>query len=169
MQVLNKINLYINRGMVFTAGIFLLSMIVLTCANIFMREVWEPVRGTFELMGFFGSAAGSFSLGYTQMKRGHIAVDVLIKRFSKKTENILNLINNLVCLLFFSLVAWQVAVKATTLLQTGEVTETLRIVYYPFTYGVALGCAVLSLVFLADIVNIVFKMKGEGTLKGEGT
>jgi hypothetical protein len=30
------------------------------------------------------------------------------------------------------------------------VTETLRIVYYPFTYAVAFGCFSLALVFLVE-------------------
>jgi hypothetical protein len=56
-------------------------------------------------------------------------------------------------MIFFAIVAWQIAKYGTILLRTGEVTETLRIVYYPFAYGVALGCASLSLVFLSDFLK----------------
>ncbi|MGA9178233.1 MAG: TRAP transporter small permease, partial [Desulfobacterales bacterium] len=56
--------------------------------------------------------------------------------------------------------AWQIAVKATTLMNTGEITETLRIIYYPFTYGVAFGCAALSLVLFTDLVRFFFMEKG---------
>jgi hypothetical protein len=59
-------------------------------------------------------------------------------------------------MVFFALVSWQIAKYATTLWKTGELTETLRIVYYPFTYGVAFGCATLSLVFLTDLLKSVF-------------
>ena len=90
------------------------------------------------------------------MKRGHISVDVLVLGFSKKTQRVLNAINCFICMIFFALVSWQIARYATTLWKTGEVTETLRIVYYPFTYGVALGCAILSLVFLTDFLRSIF-------------
>ena len=62
-------------------------------------------------------------------------------------------VNNIICTVFFAIVSWQVAKYATILLKTGEVTETLRIIYYPFTYGVALGCAMLALVFLTHFLK----------------
>jgi hypothetical protein len=55
---------------------------------------------------------------------------------------------------FFAIASWQITVKATTLMQTGEITETLRIIYYPFTYAVALGCLVLTLVMLVDLIKL---------------
>ncbi|HHC24172.1 MAG TPA: TRAP transporter small permease [Desulfobacterales bacterium] len=153
MQALDKITQFLNQVLLWIAGCFLVGMIVLTCANILLRIIWEPIRGTFELMGFFGAVVTAFALGYTQIRRGHIAVDVLINTFSEKTREALNLINSIICLLFFGIATWQIAKKATTLLTTGEVTETLRIIYYPFTYAVALGCALTALVFLVDLLR----------------
>ncbi len=150
-----------NQGLTVIGGVFLLSMIALTCGNILLRLVWTPIPGAFELMGFFGAVAGSFALGYTQIHRGHIAVDVLINTFSPGTRRILHGLNSLVCALFFGVVAWQVGVKAHTLMVTGEVTETLRIIYYPFTYGVAAGCGGLALVFLLDLTRPFFSNKDD--------
>jgi TRAP-type C4-dicarboxylate transport system permease small subunit len=128
---------------------------VLTCANIFLRVVWLPVSGTFELMGYFSAVAMAFALGYTQIAKGHISVDIVVSRFPAGTRRVINAINNLVCALFFAVVVWQIAKYGTTLWRTGEVTETLRIIYYPFTYAVGLGCALLSLVFLAEFLKSV--------------
>ncbi len=156
MVILDRISHYLNQILICIAGLFLMAMIFLTCANVFSRLVWIPISGSFELMGYFGAVLTAFALGYTQIRRGHIAVDVLVLRFSKKTQRILNGINYLICMVFFALVSWQIAKYATTLWKTGELTETLRIVYYPFTYGVAFGCATLSLVFLTDLLKSVF-------------
>jgi hypothetical protein len=41
------------------------------------------------------------------------------------------------------------------------VTETLLIIYYPFTYGVALGCFLLSLVMLVEFLKVFFAEKEE--------
>ncbi|MBW1704291.1 MAG: TRAP transporter small permease [Deltaproteobacteria bacterium] len=153
MTVLDKFSHYLNQALIWIAGCFLAAMILLTCANIFMRIVWVPISGTFELMGYFGAIVTAFALGYTQIKRGHIAVDIVVLGFSKKVQKILNAVNYLICMVFFSVVAWQIAKYATTLWKTGEVTETLRIIYYPFTYGVAFGCVILSLVFLINFLK----------------
>jgi hypothetical protein len=39
--------------------------------------------------------------------------------------------------------------------ETGEVTETLQIIYYPFTYAVALGCLIMAFTFLVDFLKSI--------------
>jgi TRAP-type C4-dicarboxylate transport system permease small subunit len=134
-------------------------MVLLTCANIVFRMFWVPVSGTYELMGFSGALLTAFALAYTQIKKGHIAVDVLVNVFPKKTQWLLSVINNAMCFIFFMLAGWQLAVKANTLRTTGEITETLRIIYYPFTYAVALGCGVLALILLTDFLRQLIPAK----------
>jgi len=159
MRVLDKISGSLIGLLKWIGGFFLVSMILLTCANILFRLVGMPIRGTFELMGFFGAIVTAFALGYTQTRRAHISVDIFVNTFSKKTRRVIDAINHAICFLFFSIAAWQIGIKATTLMNTGEVTETLRIVYYPFTYGVAFGCAALSLVLFADLIMLFFPEK----------
>lgn len=159
-KMLAKLIGWVNRWLVLSAGVFLVVMVVLTCANIGLRIVWLPVRGTFELMGFLGALVTALSLGYTQAQRGHIAVDVLINTFPPVVRRLLGLINSAVCAGFFALVAWQLAEKAAVLRQTGELTETLRVPYYPFTYGAAAGCGVLALVFLAELFKGLHPIRG---------
>jgi len=153
MKTLDRINHFSNRIFISIAGCFLMGMVLLTCANILLRLIWQPISGTYELMGFFGSVVTAFALGYTRMMRGHVSVDVLINTFSENTKSALNILNNFICLIFFVIASWQMAKKATTLLTTGEVTETLKIIYYPFTYAAAAGCVLLSLIFLADLIR----------------
>ena len=159
MKNLDRISQVLNGVLMWIGGLFLIGMVALTCGNIVFRLLWLPIRGAFELMGYFGAVVAAFALGYTQIKKGHIAVDVLINSFSDRTRRVINALNSAACLLFLSVCAWQISVKATTLWQTGEVTETLRIIYYPFTYGVALGCALLALVFLTDLLKALFPHK----------
>jgi len=153
MKILEKISLILNRTLIWIAGFILGGMILLTCANIFLRLVWMPVRGTYELMGYAGAVITAFALGYTQLKKGHIAVDILVKCFSEKSQKIISCINSAICLIFFSFASWQIIKIGTNLLQTGETSETLKIVYYPFTYCVALGCFVMALVMLVDFLK----------------
>ena len=154
VKLIEKISGLLNKLLTLLGGIFLVGMIALTCANILSRLVWVPITGTFEMMGFFGAIVTAFALGYTQVKKGHIAVDVLVNRFSDGTKKVLSIINNTICSFFFLVAAWQIVVKATTLMKTGEVTETLQVIYYPFTYAVAFGCLVLSLTLITEIIRV---------------
>ena len=153
MNLLNTINGIVNKILLVIGGIFLVGMILLTCANIFLRVTWLPIRGTFELMGFFGAIVTAFALSSTQQKQGHIAVNVLVNSFSPKARQFATTINRIACMLFFGIATWQLAKKATILWNTGEVTETLRIIYYPFIYAAAFGCAALALGFFIDLAK----------------
>ncbi|MDC3237225.1 TRAP transporter small permease [bacterium] len=158
-MILTKITETLNKLLTFLAGLILIVMVLLTCANIVFRMFWVPISGTYELMGFAGALLTSFALAYTQIKKGHIAVDVLVNVFPKKTRWFIAAINNGMCFIFFMLAGWQLTIKANTLRTTGEVTETLRIIYYPFTYAVALGCAVLALILLTDFLRQLIPAK----------
>ena len=156
MEILEKISRILNRTFMWIAGAFMAAMILVTCANIFFRIVWVPIKGTFELMGLFGAVATAFVLGYTQLKKAHISVDILVNGFSQRIRTVFNGINYFICMIFFAVLGWQISRLATTIWKTGEVTETLRIIYYPFTYGVAFGCFLLALVLLVDFLKLFF-------------
>ena len=160
MGVLEKFYRVLNRVFIWCAGLCLAAMILMTCANIFLRVVWVPLKGTYELMGYFGALVTAFALGYTKMKKAHIAVDVLVTLFKPKVQLILQGISSLICTIFFSIAGWQLSQYATNLWKTGEVTETLLIAYYPFAYGVAGGCLLLALVMLVEFLKLLFTRQG---------
>ena len=109
MEILEKISRILNRTFMLIAGAFMAAMILITCANIFLRVVWVPIKGTFELMGFFGAIATAFALGYTQIHRGHVAVDILFSAYSRRARKFLNVLNSAICMVFFSFVAASLA------------------------------------------------------------
>jgi hypothetical protein len=49
--------------------------------------------------------------------------------------------------------------KALVLMRVGELSETLRIIYYPFTLAVAFGCLVLCLALVTDFLKALFPPK----------
>ena len=156
MQILASVARFVEGVLAVVAGVALACMVLLTCSNIFLREIWMPISGTFELLGFFGAIATTFALGYTQRYRMHIAVTVLVDRFSSRTKRALTVLNDLMCMVFFVLVGWQTILMSNTYVRENEVTETLQIIFYPFTYGTALGCLVLALVFLNQTLQTIF-------------
>lgn len=159
---MDKINGLLNSALTFISGIFLVAMMVLTCGNILFRIVWVPIPGTYELMGLFGAIVTAFALGRTQDRKGHVAVDVLVNTFSAKVRKVLTVGGDLVSMVFFIVAAWQLTVKGDILRKTGELTETLKIIYYPFIYAVAFGCLVLALVCFGGILKAILPGK-DGT------
>ncbi|MFH1156414.1 MAG: TRAP transporter small permease [Pseudomonadota bacterium] len=160
MNSLLKITRFINLLLLWIGGICLGGMILLTCANIVMRQIWVPIPGTFEIMGYAGAIAAAFALGFAQTSRSHISVDVLVNTYPRSLKRFMTLVNSGVCCLFFAIAAWYLVQKALTLKNAGELSETLRIIYYPVTVAVALGCLSLALTLLTDFLKVVFPPKG---------
>ena len=159
MDQLIRINKFLNKLLTLTGGVVLLAMIILTCANIFVRQIASPIPGVFELMGFAGAVVSAFALGYTQFTNGHIAVDILVNTYPKPLKRMASILNHGVCCVFFSVLGWFMIEKALTLKNTGELSETLRIIYYPFILAVALGFFILALALFTDLLKAVLVRK----------
>jgi len=150
---LERANRMLNRVLVTIAGAILVIMMLLACVNVALRSLGYPVKGTFELVGFFGAVVAAFALGRTQMAGEHISVDVLIARFPGELKRILTAICNLLGMVFFALAGWETARQGTTLWRVQEMSGTLHIVYFPFVYTVSLGCFVLALVLFLELLK----------------
>jgi TRAP-type C4-dicarboxylate transport system permease small subunit len=128
-------------------------MMVLTCLDIVLRLFRHPIPGTYEMVGFLGAVFAAFSLGYTSVNRGHIAVDFLVQKLSVRTQNWVDGINALICSVFFGFLARQCLVYAADLKTFGEVSMTLQMPIYPFVYGIGAGCFLLTLVLAVRFVK----------------
>jgi len=158
---LERISNKLSKWFSWIGGVALLSMTGIACANMLMRPIGTPLTGAYELVGFFGALVVALPLGYAQITRSHISVDILATRYSKRTQRIVNLISSFLCMIFFILVAWQSAIYASTIWKRGETSETLRIIYHPFVYVVALCCLLLALVLLVDLLKSIARIKGD--------
>jgi len=149
----------LNSILVAIAGLFLVAMVALACANVVLRGFDMPIKGTFELMGLFGAVVAAFALATTQVQRQHIAVDVLIRAFPLRVRRLLGILNYLIGTALFLLAAWQTGLLGTNLWRVHELSETLRIVYFPFVYSVSLGCVLIALVLMIELLKA---LGGEG-------
>ncbi len=154
MEAIDKISDFLNRWAGIIAGIILVFMILLTMGNIVLRRVWVPIRGTYEIMGFAGAVITAMAMGLTQKKREHIHVDILVSRFPRVVKKVVFGVNTALCSAFFLVAAWFVVQRGMTLFETGEVSETLRMAYYPFAFVVAFGCFLLAAMLFIDLIKL---------------
>ena len=157
MEKLKKIDAFLNRLMMIIAALAIVALMLLTTANVVLRIVHVPYSGTYELAGFLGAVVVAFALGYTQKRKDHIMVDIVTRKFPPGIVRIIDSIAYLVCAIFFGIVTVQVFAWGMIIYHTGEVSETLKIIYYPFVWCVALGFAVLTFTLLIDFIFAVTK------------
>ena len=137
------------------AALMLLTMMLLTTADVIMRFFKRPIPGTYEMIGLFGSATIACALGYTSVAKGNIAVDLVARKLPLRIRAITDGVNATIALMLFAILTWQGLVHGSTLLRTGEVSLTVKMPIYPFAFGLAIGCSLLCLVLIGDIVRAV--------------
>jgi TRAP-type C4-dicarboxylate transport system permease small subunit len=77
----------------------------------------------------------------------------LTAKFPKRVNRILDGINYFITMIFFAIISWQVLVWGMKISRSGEVSETLKIVFHPFIYSVSFGFAVFSLTLIIDFLK----------------
>jgi TRAP-type C4-dicarboxylate transport system permease small subunit len=159
MERLQKIEHILNRFLMIIGGVAVLGLMGLATGNVVLRVFHAPFRGAYEVVSFLGAVVIACALGFTQKRKDNIVVNILTERFSKQTNRVLNTFSYFITMLFFAVVAWQVFVYAFHLWQGGEVSETLKLIYYPFVLVTGFGFAALSFTLLVDF--LVTLIKGE--------
>jgi len=153
IALLDKLSEQVANALTVLAGIFLVAMMALACANMVLRAVWVPVQGTFELMGFMGAVVAAFSLAFAQRKKAHIAVGILLARFPAIIRRLADAATSLASCGFFLLCGMETYKWAAFLVETGELSETLQIIYHPFVFAAAAGCFALAFVLFVDTLK----------------
>jgi TRAP-type C4-dicarboxylate transport system permease small subunit len=162
MNSLEKINDFLNKILMVLGGVAVLLLMSVATVNAFLRIplIKSTWRGAYETVGFLGALVIAFALGYTQKRKDHIVVDILTEKFPKRVNRVLDGINYLITTIFFAIVSWQVFVWGMKISKSGEVSETLKIVFHPFIYSVSFGFAVFSLTLIIDFLKNL-KKKGD--------
>jgi TRAP-type C4-dicarboxylate transport system permease small subunit len=140
----------VSRGFNALAGTAVVAMMILTCADVILRLFRHPVPGTYEIIGFLGTVVISFSLAYTSLEKGHIAVELLIEKLPRRIRAGIESATSLMGAALFALITLQSIAYAVDLKRSGEVSVTLTMPIYPFIYGIALGSGLLCLVLLVE-------------------
>ena len=149
LQRFEKSLIVIARGFNWVAGAAVIAMMLLTCLDVGLRFFRRPIPGTYEVVGMLGAVFVAFSLAETSLKRGHIAVDFLVRKLNAAWQAAIDAFNAAVCGVLFSLIAWQSLRYAHDLRTSGEVSMTLQLPLYPFVNAIALGCGLLAVVLVA--------------------
>jgi TRAP-type C4-dicarboxylate transport system permease small subunit len=116
--------------------------------------------GAYELASFLGAVVTAFSLGYTQKRKGHIVVDILSETFSPAVKRVVDSVSYFITMIFFAIISWVICRWGLRIAASGEVSETLKIAYYPFILCVALGFAFLCLTLIMDFLSALLKKGG---------
>lgn len=151
--IFEKFTLKVSQFFAWISGSAVIVMMLLIVINGIKRSFSTPILGTTEIVGWLAAISVSFALGFTQIHRGHVDIDLLVAKFPKGLQKVLRIIVTFLSLGFFSIVGWQLIHYAFSLSANHNVSQTLGVIYYPFVILSALGFLVFALVLLKDLIS----------------
>jgi TRAP-type mannitol/chloroaromatic compound transport system permease small subunit len=163
LQLIDLIGKFSEFG-VLLAGLALMLMMFIGAADVIMDKLFNrPIPGTLEfsesllVMSFF------LAIGFTQLRRRHIAVELFTSRVKGTKKEVLNLISYFLLLIFFFLIAiqgWKFALHSLKILefQSGPINFPV----YPAKSVAAFGLSLMTLQCFADLVDGIRKIIRRG-------
>ena len=112
MQGIRKFTEWITTLFKVVGGVSLVIMTAIACLNMCMRLLGKPLAPAYELVSYLGAVTVALPLGYAQLKKSHITVDILSTRFPAGLRKIITGISLVISSAFFSIAAWKVGQHA---------------------------------------------------------
>lgn len=118
--------------------------ILLVSVDVFGRYLLNrPVRGSIEIVEQTMAIVGGCAIMYATVKRGHVAINILSARFSRRTQIIMQVIFSLLGFAAWAVLAYRIYMDSLQVLKFSQSTIVLGINMAPFLLALAL-CAFLS-------------------------
>jgi TRAP-type transport system small permease protein len=150
----NQLVVWISRIMAGVAAVVLFAMMMIAVIDVCGRFFFnKPMNGSFELGGILLVTAGTWGMGYCQLRKNNIRIDVLTDRFPKRFKPAFDIFAYIFCIVASGAVTWRVTVMTLEYMTTsqGGLTATLLIPYWPFMLTLAMGFGWLTIIFIYDL------------------
>jgi TRAP-type C4-dicarboxylate transport system permease small subunit len=129
---------------------------LLSIADIIGRYFFlRPIQGTMEVVGILLVVTSSLGLGWCQLVKGNITIDLIPKRLSRRGQAILSIVSYLLSVAVCVIISWQgsLMLHQYLLKPLSGTTPMLRIVIWPFILIMNVGFIWVTIVFFLDLYN----------------
>ena len=141
------------------ASVVLFLLMILTILDVFLRKVFsKSILGTVEMTEFLLVFVIFFALAITEIKNGHVKVDLVMSRFGERAQGIMDMITQLICFILTVVITWSTLIYSEKMRLSHEVSQDLWLPVFPVIYVVALGCALLALTLLIKFIAASIKV-----------
>lgn len=140
------------------AVVFLVLMMLLTVADVFLRYVFSaPIKGSLELTEFCMVIAGFLGIAWCAVKRGHVKVDLIVSHMPTQAQGITDTVTMLLAMTVIPLVAWRAFAQAKYIMVENFVSPSLNIPEFPFYMVMGIGYTLIFLVVITVLIEYIIK------------
>ena len=140
--------------------ICLFLMMAITCVDVFGAKVFkQPVLGALDIVMVSQAMAVAFALGSSLILGRHVEVEFFMPLLPRPAQVVIDTLVQILCLLLFVAICWQMTLYGYDMQQGKEVTPTIRVPLYGFAYLIALSCVPVCLIYVQRIIQIMMGNK----------
>ena len=159
MNALDKFEAFnrkVSEAIEWVGLIAIVLMMLITTIDVLGAKIFRaPIFGALDMMMILQLVAMSFAASITLVISRHVQVDFFVMLLPKRLQDLVDGLVNLLGLLLFAVIVWRLIVYGYDLQTGGEVSSTARIPFHPFTYGAALACVPVCLVYLCALLSSI--------------
>jgi TRAP-type C4-dicarboxylate transport system permease small subunit len=134
-------------------------MMVLVATDVLLRYLFSsPIEGTYEAIELMMAVVFCYGIAYTQRQKGHVSVNLITCRLSKRKQAFIKSFVSAISLGLFVLITWQSFLKAKVTFDSGETTyggvgPFGHVPISPFVYLTSAACLTFCLELLVDFIT----------------
>lgn len=134
----------IERALNYVAAAFLFSLMLLACAEVFMRKVFNsPIHGQADLVEIMIPTMGFFGLAYCQRLAGHVRMELFIHRLRGRALWIAEFTSNFATLLIVVVMIWGTYQNFWNAYELGDSSMDAQIPVWPPKLIIVIGFCLL--------------------------
>jgi len=136
-------------------------MMLLMVTDITLRFLFSsPILGAFEIVEVMMVVVVFFSFAQTQVKKGHVAVDVLTNLLPETIRRIFGVITLSLAVAMTAVATYANYLQTVTVMKEKMTTAVLYIKVYPFYMVILIGMAVFGLTLIVDLLKNIIGLFG---------
>jgi C4-dicarboxylate transporter, DctQ subunit len=159
MESIQKALEFVTDKLKVVGAVFLFGMALLTCVDVIGRLFKHPIFGSVELVSFMGVIAIACSLPFTHQEKGHIGVELFIRKLPSTTRHIIEICTEVVALVLFILVSWRMFLYSIKARASGELSMNLQLPEYAIIFILACGFVIFTLTIINSIFKTISKLR----------
>jgi TRAP-type C4-dicarboxylate transport system permease small subunit len=154
---------YVETALNLISSTVLFLLMFYVTAEVAMRYLFNrPLPAHLELTQLLIAPSVFLALSYVQAHHGHVGMDLLVERLSPRTRHAIEAFTLAVALVAFAIITWFSWGAAQLSWEMGDVTPTAYLQTWWSKAAVPVGCALLCLRLLLQIVHRVAEVARTG-------
>jgi len=158
-EVLDRWNRPVSKYLAIFGAFLVLLMSFVIVLDVFLRTFFDaPIAASIEYEQLMLLVVVFLSISNTMIKKGHVGVDIISSKFPPKVRMVTGAILSPISIFVFVLIGTQNVLEAIDKFQLGELYEIAGWPTWPFYLIIVLGCALITIVFLKNLLENYARM-----------